>query len=70
MISRPVEELVEEAEILQNRALKELILIAQDLSYYGLDLYRKQKLPELVTEFLKLNPLNGSDFITFTLQIS
>jgi ribosomal protein S12 methylthiotransferase len=35
--------------------VKELILIAQDLSYYGLDLYNTRKLPELVTELLKIN---------------
>ena len=43
-ISRPVEELVEEAANLAENGVKELILIAQDLSYYGLDLYKKQKL--------------------------
>ncbi|MFZ0280500.1 MAG: 30S ribosomal protein S12 methylthiotransferase RimO [Bacteroidales bacterium] len=53
-ISRPVEELVKEAEILAGQDVKELILIAQDLSYYGLDLYKTQKLPELVTELLKI----------------
>ncbi len=39
-ISRPVEELVKEAEGLAGMGVKELILIAQDLSYYGLDLYK------------------------------
>ena len=53
-VSRPVEELVREAEILAGKGVKELILIAQDLSYYGLDLYKTQKLPELVTELLKI----------------
>lgn len=53
-ISRPVESLVEEAKILAQRGVKELILIAQDLSYYGLDLYKSQKLPELLTELLKI----------------
>jgi ribosomal protein S12 methylthiotransferase len=53
-ISRPIEELVEEASHLANKGVKELILIAQDLSYYGLDLYRKQSLPELVSELLKI----------------
>ncbi len=45
-ISRPVEDLVEEAKILAAKGVKELILIAQDLSYYGLDIYKKQKLPD------------------------
>lgn len=53
-ISRPVEELVREAETLAASGVKELILIAQDLSYYGLDLHKKQKLPELITELLKI----------------
>jgi ribosomal protein S12 methylthiotransferase len=53
-ISRPVEELVEEANLLAEAGVKELILIAQDLSYYGLDLYRKQILAQLVTELLKI----------------
>jgi len=56
-ISRPVEELVKEAEQLAKSGVKELILIAQDLSYYGLDLYKKQALPSLVTELLKIESL-------------
>ncbi len=52
-ISRPVEELVREAASLAENGVKELILIAQDLSYYGLDLYKKQSLPDLLTELLK-----------------
>lgn len=53
-ISRPVEELVSEAQILAGSGVRELILIAQDLSYYGLDLYRKQMLPELIRQLLKI----------------
>jgi ribosomal protein S12 methylthiotransferase len=53
-ISRPVEDLISEAENLSAKGVKELILIAQDLSYYGLDLYKSQKLPELITELLKI----------------
>lgn len=56
-ISRPIEELLKEASQLSANGVKELILIAQDLSYYGLDLYRKQALPELVTELLKVESL-------------
>ena len=56
-ISRPVEELIGEAEILAGSGVKELILIAQDLSYYGLDLYKNQKLPELISELLKIESL-------------
>jgi ribosomal protein S12 methylthiotransferase len=56
-ISRPIEELVKEASQLAENGVKELILIAQDLSYYGLDLYKKQSLTELITELLKINSL-------------
>ena len=56
-ISRPIGELVEEASQLAGNGVRELILIAQDLSYYGLDLYRKQRLAELVSELLKINSL-------------
>jgi ribosomal protein S12 methylthiotransferase len=56
-ISRPVEELVEEAEKLSSQGVKELILIAQDLSYYGLDLYGSQKLPELVIALLEISKI-------------
>jgi ribosomal protein S12 methylthiotransferase len=53
-ISRPIPELIKEAENLAAKGVKELILIAQDLSYFGLDLYKSQKLPELITELLKI----------------
>lgn len=56
-ISRPVDELVSEAASLAEAGVKELILIAQDLSYYGLDIYKKQALPELITELLKISSL-------------
>ncbi len=47
-ISRPVEELVSEARNLARRGVKELLLIAQELTYYGLDLYKKRELPRLL----------------------
>jgi ribosomal protein S12 methylthiotransferase len=53
-VSRPVEELLKEADALANEGVKELILIAQDLSYYGLDFYKKQSLPELISGLLKI----------------
>jgi len=53
-VSRPLEELVSEARYLADAGVKELILIAQDLSYYGIDLYKTQKLPELMTDLLKI----------------
>jgi ribosomal protein S12 methylthiotransferase len=54
-VSRPIEELISEAQYLADSGIKELILIAQDLSYYGIDLYKTQKLPELITELLKID---------------
>lgn len=56
-VSRPVEELVKEATYLAENGVKELILIAQDLSYYGLDLYKKQALADLVTQLLEIDSL-------------
>lgn len=47
-ISRPVEELVMEARNLARRGVKELLLIAQELTYYGLDLYKTRELPRLM----------------------
>ena len=46
--SIPMEDLIREAEYLRDRGVKELNVIAQDLSSYGLDLYKTHKLPELV----------------------
>lgn len=56
-ISRPIDELVYEAVSLADAGVKELILIAQDLSYYGLDLYKNQALPDLVSELVKVPKL-------------
>ncbi|HVN59575.1 MAG TPA: 30S ribosomal protein S12 methylthiotransferase RimO [Bacteroidales bacterium] len=54
-ISRPVEDILAEAKDLSGSGVRELILIAQDLSYYGLDLYKKQMLPGLLRELIALN---------------
>ena len=48
--SKPIEELVVEAKKLAANGVKELILIAQDLTYYGLDLYKKRRLADLLRE--------------------
>lgn len=48
--STPIADLVEEASGLAAKGVKELILIAQDLTYYGLDLYKKRKLAELLRQ--------------------
>ncbi|MBK6902993.1 MAG: 30S ribosomal protein S12 methylthiotransferase RimO [Saprospirales bacterium] len=47
-VSRPIEELVFEASSLARRGVKELMLIAQELTYYGLDLYKKRRLDDLL----------------------
>ncbi|MBP9873623.1 MAG: 30S ribosomal protein S12 methylthiotransferase RimO [Haliscomenobacter sp.] len=47
-VSRPIEELVREAQNLARFGVKELILIAQELTYYGLDLYKTRELPRLL----------------------
>ncbi|MCA0153787.1 30S ribosomal protein S12 methylthiotransferase RimO [Winogradskyella vincentii] len=52
--STPIEELVIEAEKLASNGVKELILIAQDLTYYGLDLYKKRNLAELLEHLVKV----------------
>ncbi|MDN6280862.1 MAG: 30S ribosomal protein S12 methylthiotransferase RimO [Psychroflexus sp.] len=52
--SKPIEELVEETEKLAANGVKELILIAQDLTYYGLDLYKKRNLAELLKALVKV----------------
>ncbi len=46
--SKSIELIIKEAESLVNKGVKELILIAQDLTYYGIDLYNKQRLPDLL----------------------
>ena len=52
--STPIEDLVLEAQKLAAKGVKELILIAQDLTYYGLDLYKERKLADLLRELVKV----------------
>lgn len=59
-VSRSVEELVAEAKNLARRGVKELLLIAQELTYYGLDLYKKRELPRLLHA---LADVEGIDWI-------
>ncbi|MFW5754555.1 MAG: 30S ribosomal protein S12 methylthiotransferase RimO, partial [Marinilabiliaceae bacterium] len=59
-ISRPVESLVEEARLLAGQGVKELQVIAQDLSYYGRDLYKKPMLAPLVEQ---LSEIEGIEWI-------
>lgn len=59
-ISRPIEELVLEAKSLARQGTKELLLIAQDSTYYGLDLYKKRNLAELLQ---RLSDVPGIEWI-------
>jgi ribosomal protein S12 methylthiotransferase len=59
-ISRPMEELVTEAKNLAKNGTKELLIIAQDSTYYGLDLYKKRNLAELMK---RLSDVQGIDWI-------
>lgn len=59
-ISVPMEDLVQEAKNLAAEGVKELIVIAQDTTYYGLDLYKKRALGELLT---KLCQVDGIEWI-------
>jgi ribosomal protein S12 methylthiotransferase len=52
--STPIEEIIVEAEKLAGKGVKELILIAQDLTFYGLDLYKKRNLAELLSKLVKV----------------
>lgn len=59
-VSRSIESLVEEAELLVSRGVKEIMLIAQELTYYGLDLYKRRALPELLN---RLADIKGLEWI-------
>jgi ribosomal protein S12 methylthiotransferase len=59
-VSRSMEELVKEAEGLVRRGVKEIMLIAQELTYYGLDLYKKRMLPDLLH---RLADIKGLEWI-------
>lgn len=59
-VSQPIEKLVEEAENLAANGVKELIVIAQDSTWYGLDIYKKRALGELLE---KLSGVNGIEWI-------
>lgn len=54
-VSTPIESLVKEASNLAEKGIKELILIAQDLTYYGLDIYKKRALADLLKELVKID---------------
>jgi ribosomal protein S12 methylthiotransferase len=59
-VSVPLEDAVNEAGFLAGKGVKELLVISQDITYYGLDLYRKQMLPELTA---RLCEIEGIDWL-------
>jgi len=59
-VSTPMEQLVSNAQDLAKKGVKELLLIAQDLTYYGLDIYKKRNLAELLA---KLSDIEGIEWI-------
>lgn len=61
-ISRKMEEVLEEAKMLANKGVKEIIVIAQDTTKYGVDLYGESKLAELLQ---KISEVNGIEWIRF-----
>lgn len=75
--SRPIEEIVSEVKMLVGRGIKEFNIIAQDLSYYGRDIYGKSRLAELVkrlsdidgVEWLRLHYAYPSDFPSDLLDV-
>ncbi|MDD2550330.1 MAG: 30S ribosomal protein S12 methylthiotransferase RimO [Bacteroidales bacterium] len=56
-ISKPISDLVTEAKYLVKKGVKELIIIAQDSVFYGIDLYGERRLPQLVNELSKIDGL-------------
>ena len=59
-VSRPMEEILQEVRYLVDRGVKEFQIIAQELTYYGVDLYHKQMLPELVE---RIADISGVEWI-------
>jgi ribosomal protein S12 methylthiotransferase len=76
-VSRPMDELVKEAEGLVRKGVKEILLIAQELTYYGLDLYKRRMLPDLLhrladikgLEWIRLHYAYPSKFPTEILDV-
>lgn len=76
-ISRPMEEIVEEVKHLVSKGVKEFQVIAQELTYYGIDLYKQQKLPELIerisdvpgVEWIRLHYAYPTHFPTDLLRV-
>lgn len=62
-ISRPIEEILKEANILAQNGVKEMIVIAQDTTKYGIDIYGKPKLAELLEELCKIKEFDWIRFL-------
>ena len=62
-ISRPFEEIVDEAKHLAKEGIEEIIVIAQDTTKYGIDLYGKLRLPELLSELCKIKSIKWIRFL-------
>lgn len=56
-VSKPIEKIVQEAQFLLENGVKEIMLIAQDLTYYGLDLYHSRKLNDLLIQLSEIQGL-------------
>lgn len=69
-VSKPIEQLVTEAEGLVRKGVKEIMLIAQELTYYGLDIYKKRTLPALLHALADIRGWNGYVCIMLILQSS
>lgn len=59
-VSRPMEEILDEVKFLVSKGVKEFQVIAQELTYYGVDLYKKQMLPELIE---RISDISGVEWI-------
>ena len=68
--STPIEKLVDQAKNLAKNGVKELILIAQDLTYYGLDLYKERRLAQLLSALSKLDGIMDKITLCFSNRFS
>lgn len=55
--SKPLPQIIDEAKLLADKGAKELLLVAQDLTYYGLDIYKKRQLNKVIEELLKIKTI-------------
>lgn len=59
-VSKPIEQIISEAQLLAEKGVKELIVVGQDTTYYGINIYGERKLPELMS---RLNNVSGIEWI-------